>query len=167
MPRGKRCIAHAHEYITAEEYHHVQPQARGGKTEAANMVWLCASAHSDVHYFLDLIEGRAKRHELHPERVPGAIAVHYGPKVRQVARLGWSRYADAFVAGHLAPHVLLWSSSGEPREDMPKVPPYRLAVSRSEADHWLSVARVNLARGSDVARAESGRMHDWSTGRGI
>lgn len=166
MPRGRRCVAHAHEYITAEEYHHVQPQARGGLTRPDNMVWLCASAHSDVHYFLDLIEGRAKRHERHPERVPGPIAVHYGPKVRAVARLGWSKYADAFVAGHLAAYVLLWSSSGEAREDMPKVPPYRLAVNRSEADHWLSVARVNLGRQVTGHPYEEGAIEDWEIRRG-
>ena len=144
MTRGKRCIAHSHEYITAEEYHHVQPQSRGGLTKPENMVWLCASAHSDVHYFLDLIEARAKKHQPHPEQVPGPIAVHYGPKVRQVARAGWAKYADAFIAGHLAAHSLLWSSSGEPREDQETVPPFWLASRRSETEHWLSVARIHL-----------------------
>ena len=155
MPRGLRCVAHTHEYITAEEYHHVQPQARGGLTKPENMVWLCASAHSDVHYFLDLIEGRAKRHERHPERVPGNIAVHYGPKIRQIARLGWAKYADAFIAGHLAAHVALWSSSGEPREDWPYVPPYYVAARRTETEHWLSVGRARLsARQSAVGSIE-------------
>lgn len=142
MPRGKRCIAHTHDSIVAEEYHHVQPQSRGGLTKPDNMVWLCANAHSDVHYFLDLIEARAKRHELHPEEVPGDIAASFGPKVRRVARDGWAKYADAFIAGHLDAHALLWSSSGEPREDQPNVPPYWLALRRTESEHWLSVART-------------------------
>jgi hypothetical protein len=132
----------------------VQPQARGGKTEKANMVWLCASAHSDVHYFLDLIEARAKRHERHPEQVPGPIAVHYGPKVRQVARLGWAKYADAFIAGHLDAHALLWSSSGEPREDEPTIPPYWLASRRAESEHWLSRARMQLVEHRAAAEGE-------------
>jgi HNH endonuclease len=154
MPRGKRCIAHSHEYITAEEYHHVQPQARGGKTEKANMVYLCANAHSDVHYFLDLIEARAKKHLPHPEQVPGSIAVHYGPKVRQVARAGWAKYGDAFIAGHLDAHVLLWSSSGEPREDQPAVPPFWVAKRRTEAEHWLRMARVDLVERQAAADGE-------------
>jgi len=154
MPRGKRCIAHTHTSITAEEYHHVQPQARGGLTKPENMVWLCASAHSDVHYFLDEIERRAKHHELHPELVPGVFAATFGPKVRQVARLGWSRYAVAFIAGHLDAHALIWSSSGEPREDQPMVPPYWLATRRTESEHWLSRARVHLAEHRAMTEGE-------------
>ena len=154
MPRGLRCVAHAHEYLAPEQHHHVQPLSRGGLTVPVNMVWLCANAHDDVHYFLDEIERRAKRHERHPEQVPGELAVHFGPKVRQVARAGWAKYADAFIAGHLDAHALLWSSSGEPREEYPTVPPYGLSVQRSEADHWLSMARLQLVEEQAVADGE-------------
>jgi hypothetical protein len=154
MSRGKRCIAHAHEYVTAEEWHHVRPQARGGLSVPTNMAWLCANAHSDVHYFLDEIERRAKRHERFPERVPGPVAVHYGPIIRQVARLGWAQYADDFEAGRYKAEALLWSSSGEPREDFPTLPPFWLAARRSESEHWLSVARVRLVELDAVADGE-------------
>jgi hypothetical protein len=146
VTRGTRCAAHRHEYPTAEEYHHLQPLSRGGKTEQANMVWLCANAHSDVHYFLDTIERRARKGERHPASVPGVTAVHYGPAIRRLARLGWARYADDFLAGRLDAHVMLWSSSGAPRlEISTDLTPYSLAVRRSEAAHWLSVARIKLA----------------------
>lgn len=144
MSRGKKCAAHVHAYDTAEEYHHVRPQARGGLSVPTNMIWLCANAHSDVHYFLDEIERRAKRHERHPERVPGTIAVHYGPLVRAVARRGWLQYADDFEAGRFKAEALLWSSNGEPLEGLTTVPPYWLAARRRETDHWLSEARAHL-----------------------
>lgn len=31
------------------ELHHILPQMYGGPTTAANLVWLCASAHNIVH----------------------------------------------------------------------------------------------------------------------
>jgi len=144
MSRGKRCAAHVHECPVSEEYHHVRPQARGGKSVPTNMVWLCANAHSDVHYFLDEIERRAQARERHPERVPGPVAVHFGPIVRQVARTGWAEYAEDFIAGRYAAKYLLWSSSGEPRGEDSIVPPFWLATRRSEADHWLWIAETTM-----------------------
>lgn len=146
MPRGKRCIAHAHEYLAPEEYHHVQPLSRGGLTKPDNMVWLCANAHSDVHYFLDLIEKRAKQQQRRPEAVPGAVADHFGPKIRQIARRGWAEYADEFMSGRLDAFAMLWTSAGEPTNAGGlNVPPFWLAARRSEAEHWLSLARMHTA----------------------
>jgi hypothetical protein len=141
-------VAHTHEYLVPEEYHHLRPQCRGGQTVPANMVWLCANAHSDVHYFLDLIEKRAKGHARHPEAVPGAVAVHYGPKVRHYARLGWSLYADQFLAGEFDAHALMWDTSGRPTDDAAQsgVPPYAVAEAASEASYWLRLGRQRLAR---------------------
>jgi hypothetical protein len=154
MARGKRCIAHTHDYLVPEEYHHLRPQCRGGETKPDNMVWLCANAHSDVHYFLDLIEKQAKAGKRHPERIPGPVADHFGPKVRAAARRGWALYADEFLTGRLDAHALLWDTSGQPSEEAGgNVPPYELATTRLEVEHWLSMARLRRTLNSDAIRS--------------
>jgi len=153
MPRLTKCIVHRHEYVTAHEYHHLRPQSRGGTSRAENMVWLCANAHGDVHFFLDLIEKHRG-----PEHVPFEQAKHYGPAVRQVARNGWQEYAEAFLRGEYRKHAYLWSTSGQPREDVDialgptrllagDLPPFSVALRRLELPYWL-----NLVPESEVPR---------------
>jgi hypothetical protein len=156
MARGRHCTVHRHQYVTSEERHHLQPQSRGGPTNAGNLVWLCANAHGDVHYFLDLIEDAAtalmrtstSTDGVTPadavRHVPSRLAKHYSPAVRHTAAAGWHRYSLDFLAGKYAAHHLLWSSSGEPRYADPSVPPYAVAARLSAADHWLGVARSAL-----------------------
>lgn len=139
MARGTQCVCHRHEYVTSEENHHMQPQSRGGRTRADNMVYLCSNAHGDVHYFLDLIEDHRG-----PEHVPFALAKHFSPAVRRVARRGWAKYAEDFLAGKYDAHRLLWLSSGEPREGTTHGLPYAVAAQRSVADHLLGQARLHL-----------------------
>lgn len=157
MTRGKRCEAHVHGYLAPEEHHHLRPQSRGGTTEAANMVWLCANAHSDVHYFLDLIEGEAvklmRQLEMRPialgaavSAVPWRVAERYAPKVRQIARRGWDLYAEEFLDGVWEKHHLLWLSSGDPRDpDHPGPGRFCDAVRHAEVPRWLATAGVVLA----------------------
>lgn len=141
-------MAHVHDAPVPEEYHHIRPQCRGGLARPDNMVWLCANAHSDVHYFLDLIEKRARAGKRHPEAVEAAESVHYGPKIKQFARLGWSRYAAEFLAGDFDAHALLWDTAGRPAKGAPAVaPPFTVAAYTSEVDYWLRLARQHLRRG--------------------
>jgi hypothetical protein len=138
MARGIACKAHRHDAPTAQEKHHIQPLSRGGKNVADNYVTLCANAHSDVHYFLDLIEDYRG-----PGMVPWDLAKHYGPAIRQFAVDGWSRYADEFLSGRLAMQAYLWTSAGIPRpERADTVPPFALAASVGTVDMWLAVAEV-------------------------
>lgn len=116
-------MAHKHDSIVAEENHHLQPQSRGGKTVKANMRYLCANAHSDTHYLLDLIEDNAATlvgesiDRMEPyEMIPYAIRRTYGPGVRDAALTGWLLYADDFLAGKWAKHAALWTSAGQPRQ---------------------------------------------------
>lgn len=140
MGRGVRCQVHKHEYLVPEEHHHLRPRARGGTNAADNMVWLCANAHGDVHYYLDLIEDHRG-----PDNVPFTIGKHYSPAVRQYAVKGWAAYAEEFLAGTWDRHAFLWSTSGQPREDLAdRVPPYGTAVARGEADQWLNVAALTF-----------------------
>lgn len=138
MARGTDCKAHRHDAPTAQERHHIQPLSRGGGNEPANLVILCANAHGDVHYFLDLVEKHGA-----PERVPWSLAKHYGPAIRAYAVHGWLKYADDFHAGRLDMHRFLWLSSGDPvpgRADT--VPPFHLAASLGTVDTWLAVAQI-------------------------
>lgn len=162
MPRGKRCIAHRHEYVTSEEHHHLQPQSRGGLTRADNMVWLCSNAHGDVHYFLDLIEDAATQlmvvfrnrtddPGMAVRAVPGSAAKHFGPAVRQTAARGWMRYGADFLAGKYDAHAMLWSSSGQPREDLVYRIPYATAVESGNAQAMLNHARLILMGHADLA----------------
>lgn len=144
MSRGKRCEAHAHDYLVPEEWHHVRPQSRGGQSVAANMTWLCANAHSDVHYFLDLIE-----HYRGPAGIPHDVRISYGPKVRAVALRGWAQYADEFLHGAWDRQAAIWSTSGRPWDDhavIPQhVPDFATAVARGEAGQWLAMAGIGTA----------------------
>lgn len=139
MPRGKRCIAHVHTYVTSEENHHLQPQSRGGPTRADNLVWLCANAHGDVHFYLDLIEHHRG------VKVPWEIAQHYSPAVRRIAVRGWTRYAEDFLVGKYAAHSLLWSTSGQPRPGLVYPLSYNTAARWNDADAMLARARAQLA----------------------
>jgi hypothetical protein len=104
------------------------------------MVWLCANAHSDVHYFLDLIEN------LRGAVIPLDKAKHYAPKIRQIARRGWDLYAEEFLAGKWDKHHLLWLSSGDPRNpEQPGPGRFSDAVRHAEVPRWLATAGVVLA----------------------
>ncbi len=120
--RGTDCKAHRHDAVGAQEKHHLQPQSRGGRTVQANMRWLCANAHSDVHYLLDAIEDAAAelvggnwKAETPVKAIPWSVMRTFGPGVRDAALTGWLRYADAFLRGEYARHALLWDSAGQPR----------------------------------------------------
>lgn len=124
MARGVRCQAHRHTSVVAEENHHLQPMSRGGRTVAANMRYLCANAHSDTHYLLDLIEdgaipliGTGASTDDAINTIPWSVARTYGPGVRDAAFDGWARYGDAFLVGEYRRHAALWTSSGQPRPD--------------------------------------------------
>lgn len=139
MPRGRRCEAHAHEYLVPEEYHHLQPQSRGGPSVPDNMVWLCANAHGDVHFYLSQVEKYAKAG---PGPVPWSIAQHYGPAVRALAMAGWARYADDFRAGRYDRHAFLWETSGASLRGGLS---YADAARRGEVAEWLGLAGLALA----------------------
>jgi hypothetical protein len=158
MARGTTCFAHTHEYLVPIERHHVRPLSRGGTNLPGNLRDGCANAHSDVHYFLDLIERIARRAatdrpDITAERaaalVPGATAVHFGPKVRQVAKAGWLTYGDEFLQGVWDRHAALWWSSGQPVDGpdaiATSVPPFSVALARVEVPYWLSISGVYLA----------------------
>lgn len=155
MTRGIRCIAHKHSSPAPEEHHHLQPLSRGGKTIPANMVWLCANAHSDAHYFLDLIEDTAKMYGGVWDEIPGLIpwstARTFSPKVRDAAVTGWSRYGAAFLAGDYAAHSLIWSSSGQPREGLVYRTPFSVAQEWNDVDPMLDRARLHLMGKGDLA----------------
>lgn len=155
MTRGDRCVAHKHSSPAPEEHHHLQPLSRGGKTIPANMVWLCANAHSDAHYFLDLIEDTAKMYGGVWDEIPGLIpwstARTFSPKVRDAAVTGWSRYGAAFLAGDYAAHSLIWSSSGQPREGLVYRTPFSVAQEWNDVDPMLDRARLHLMGKGDLA----------------
>lgn len=155
MARGTRCTAHRHDSLVAEENHHLQPLSRGGPSTPDNMRYLCANAHGDVHYFLDLIEDQATilAGKLTGEpsgatlmwpydKIPWSIRRTYGPGVRDVAVAGWMRYADAFLRGDYRAHYAIWISSGEPRPDATGRP--LTAVSYSTAVR-LDVVQSSLS----------------------
>ena len=124
MTRGVRCQAHKHSSVVAEENHHLQPMSRGGRTVAANMRYLCANAHSDTHYLLDLIEhfatpliGTGALLNDPIRAIPWSVLRTYGPGIRGSAFAGWGKYARAFLAGEYQRHAALWTTSGQPRPD--------------------------------------------------
>lgn len=157
MARGTRCFAHTHDYLVPIERHHIQPLSRGGPNTPANLADACANAHGDTHYFLDLIEKAARGAVLDrpavtaeqvADMVPGRLAVHFGPRVRQYAKRGWLKYGNEFLAGVWDRHAALWLSSGDPIQGdyavATSVPPFSVALTRVEVPYWLSVASAHL-----------------------
>jgi hypothetical protein len=131
MARGRRCEAHRHLSAVPEERHHLTPLSRGGSNSPANLVWLCANAHGDAHYFLDLIERYGS-----PTVIPGAVRRSFGSKVRALAVVGWLVYADEFLAGRWDRHAAVWLSSGQPRPGI-AAPTYAEAVRTSAVRAWI------------------------------
>lgn len=138
MPRGTRCQAHKHDAIVSEEHHHIRPLSRGGLTVPANMVWLCANAHSDVHAYLALLE---KGHG----RVTWNNSQHFGGGVRRYAQAGWDAYAEEFLRGDWKRHAHLWETTGVGR--LPITPPYSYACETRQLGRLLKQA--TLALGDD------------------
>lgn len=80
MSRGTECAAHVHGCLVPQERHHVWPLGYHGPNVPANLVTICCNAHSDTHYLLEaLLRG-------HPVDLRT-----YGPKVRELARLGYEQ----------------------------------------------------------------------------
>jgi hypothetical protein len=124
------------------------------------MRYLCANAHSDAHYLLDLIERYATRMigtgvpaEAPYEAIPWPELKTYGPRVRDAALHGWMAYGDAFLRGDYRKHAALWSTSGQPRPaslraaSTPGAPvlrvPYAVAASLAVNLEWL-IGQVEL-----------------------
>ncbi len=158
MARGTRCRAHKHDAVVAEENHHLRPQSRGGATEPENLRYLCANAHSDTHYLLDLIEKYAKPLiglDADPDdpvhRIPWSVMRTYGPGVRDAALDGWSEYAEEFLRGDFARHAALWSTSGRPHDENPipgiprALPSFAAARALGVLDAWLDAAQLVAA----------------------
>jgi hypothetical protein len=158
MARGLRCKAHKHSSVVAEENHHLQPQSRGGLTVVANMRYLCANAHGDTHYLLDLIEKFATPMigtDVTPgepyRQIPWSTLRTYGPGIRNAAMTGWYRYGAAFLAGDYRRHAALWLTSGQPRPnawiaaglavDTP-VPSYAQAFAEGRVDDLRAAVRL-------------------------
>ena len=55
MKRGLDCAAHKHDSLVPLEDHHVHPLGYHGPDVKANKVRICANAHSDAHYMLELM----------------------------------------------------------------------------------------------------------------
>jgi len=156
--RGMDCVAHKHNALVAQERHHLQPQSRGGKTKADNMRWLCANAHGDTHYLLDLIEDHAAQmigtdvSLMTPvDVIPWRVMRTYGHGVREAAVAGWARYGFEFLRGDYRAHRLIWSTSGLPargaHESYVNGPlvPYSVAEVTGQTFVMLAVARRTLA----------------------
>lgn len=83
MKRGIECFGHVHRDKVPQEDHHIKPQEFGGQSVAENMARGCANAHSDTHYFLNLL----LKYYGH---VPWDIEREFGPKVRGIAQRGYN-----------------------------------------------------------------------------
>jgi hypothetical protein len=110
--RSTDCVAHRHRSLVPVEAHHVRPISRGGHRKGRTVV-ICANAHGDVHYLLDLVEEHGGLNA-----VPAGLRRTFGPGVRRIALDGWAQYRDEFLSGDLDHLVRTMTSSGAPREPM-------------------------------------------------
>lgn len=84
MPMGKLCLVHKHEHWVPIEEHHVWPKGMGGPDAASNKISVCCNGHYEIHEFI-------RQLILHAGSVPWTLAQHFGPKVRDYARIGWEK----------------------------------------------------------------------------
>jgi hypothetical protein len=85
-----RCVI-GHRPAPAELHvHHIRPLARGGTRSPDNEVWLCPTAHANVHELLREYE----RHRGQPPRLRG-----YSRYTRALAAEGWRRYGADWSQG--------------------------------------------------------------------
>lgn len=84
MPVGTACAVHQHTSFAPLEWHHIWPLGLGGADTNDNRLRVCANGHYMIHEFMRqlIITGG---------RVEWNLAQHFGPKVRNYAKLGWER----------------------------------------------------------------------------
>lgn len=91
--RSRDCAAHAHDSLVPIEKHHVWPQEYHGPTVPANLVQICANAHSDVHYLLSRMLKTG-------DQVPWTERRTYGPAIRDIAARGYAAILTYGAAQH-------------------------------------------------------------------
>lgn len=84
IPGAKcHCVKHHVPKSMQLHRHHIWPKAEGGPNTADNLIWLCPTAHVNVHEYLDLL------------RDTGGVRPsnwrEFSLFVRAVADLGWQR----------------------------------------------------------------------------
>lgn len=70
------------------DYHHILPESWGGTRDPSNMVWVCPTAHRNIHSLLDLYvryKGTPPEHEL----------ARFSDFTREKAAEGVSKYREA------------------------------------------------------------------------
>lgn len=84
-----RCTANHAPKPTVIDAHHVWPKSAGGPTTPGNLIWLCPTAHRNVHELLDAWHRAGKI----------APAQHANRHVLAVAKAGWQAMQTHAVTG--------------------------------------------------------------------
>jgi hypothetical protein len=84
MVMQEDCAVHKHHEWVPVNKHHIWPQGFGGPSTPDNLITLCTNGHYAIHEFI-------RQLILHGGTVPWTTAQHFGPKVRDIARIGWER----------------------------------------------------------------------------
>lgn len=79
-----QCAVHRHTEWVPENEHHIWPQGMGGPNTASNKITVCTNGHYMIHEFM-------RQLIIHKGEVPYDLARHFGPKVRDYARIGWEK----------------------------------------------------------------------------
>jgi hypothetical protein len=86
IPRGTKlsaeCAVHIHRDWVPNNSHHVWPLGMGGPDAPSNRVTVCMNGHGEIHAYIDLLIQ-------YGDEVPWPVAMHFGPRVREIARKGW------------------------------------------------------------------------------
>jgi hypothetical protein len=91
---GMTCAVHKHTEWVPLNDHHVFPQGMGGPNVKANKITVCTNGHYMIHEFIRYLIK-------HNGDVPWTIAQHFGPRVRDYARIGWEK-AGSPTSGDVA-----------------------------------------------------------------
>lgn len=140
MKRGHDCAVHHHREMVPQEDHHVWPKEFGGPTVPDNLKRICANAHSDVHYFLNLLLA-------HQGDVHWSDAQWFGTRVRSLAVNGYTR-----IKANIPDTVPV----------LAEIAAIRLNEGSSE-DHYAAFRKFSVAyRGCAFGTHEPGEAHHYS-----
>ena len=81
---SEECAVHTHHEWEPTNIHHVWPKGMGGPDTKANKVVVCMNGHGAIHAYIQLLIK-------YDGKIPNDTRMHFGLKVRNLARSGWEQ----------------------------------------------------------------------------
>lgn len=84
------CVANHNPKPRQLHKHHIQPLYLEGPDTSENLIWLCPTAHANVHVLI-------RRWESNDGSPAWWTLKHFSPFIRHLAMVGWLRYKEMML----------------------------------------------------------------------